>query len=116
LELVMSMAESLDKTVLVDELERNLWETWSIFGSGPDCYLYEEEDLLYGILVRIQRWTHHHLSLFALVILSLFPAEVAFAQGNRPEDAAIGAARYLGMLFLLIRKLVLILGDARIGD
>ena len=43
----MGMTELSDKSFLVNELERNLWETWSIFGRGPDCYLHEEEHLLW---------------------------------------------------------------------
>src|SRR5512136_2860750 len=35
------------RTKLIDEIERNLWETWSIFGRGPGCALHEEEDALW---------------------------------------------------------------------
>jgi len=35
------------RTKLIDEIERNLWETWSMFGRGPGCALHEEEDALW---------------------------------------------------------------------
>jgi ribosomal protein S18 acetylase RimI-like enzyme len=43
----MKMTTISDQSFLVGELERNLWETWSIFGCGPNCILHEEEDLLW---------------------------------------------------------------------
>jgi len=43
----MHQVESTDRDDLVCELEGNLWETWSIFGRGPGCSLYESDDLLW---------------------------------------------------------------------
>ena len=36
-----------DRTVVIQEIEQNLWETWSIFGRGPACALHDEEDVLW---------------------------------------------------------------------
>jgi ribosomal protein S18 acetylase RimI-like enzyme len=33
--------------ILIQEIERNLWETWSTFGRGPACALHEEKDTLW---------------------------------------------------------------------
>jgi len=32
---------------LIQEIERNLWKTWSTFGRGPACALHEEKDALW---------------------------------------------------------------------
>jgi GNAT superfamily N-acetyltransferase len=36
-----------DQTTLIDELEANLWETWSNFGRGRGCSLHDEGDVLW---------------------------------------------------------------------
>ncbi len=36
-----------DKTALIGEIEKNLWETWSTYGRGPECTLHDEEDALW---------------------------------------------------------------------
>lgn len=43
----MLLAESVTDATLIDEIERNLWETWSNFGRGPGCALHEEADALW---------------------------------------------------------------------
>ena len=35
------------KSKLIEEIERNLWETWSMFGRSPACEFHEEEDVLW---------------------------------------------------------------------
>ncbi len=32
---------------IVDEIERNLWETWSVYGRGKGCALHDEDDALW---------------------------------------------------------------------
>lgn len=39
--------EPSDNSRLVDEIERNLWETWSNWGRGPECELHDEENVLW---------------------------------------------------------------------
>ena len=36
-----------DRDVLINEIERNLWETWANWGRGPGCVLHEEKDVLW---------------------------------------------------------------------
>lgn len=43
----MREIDILDETALIDELEANLWETWSSFGRGPGCSLHDEGDILW---------------------------------------------------------------------
>ncbi len=43
----MAKAESQDTGVLINEIERNLWESWANWGRGPGCELHEEQDVLW---------------------------------------------------------------------
>jgi GNAT superfamily N-acetyltransferase len=43
----MNDVDMLDKNALIDEVEANLWETWSKFGCGPGCCLHDEGDALW---------------------------------------------------------------------
>lgn len=43
----MANDEFQDRDVLIDEIERNLWETWANWGRGPGCELHEEKDVLW---------------------------------------------------------------------
>lgn len=36
-----------DRFALISEIEQNLWETWSIYGHGPQCALHDGEDVLW---------------------------------------------------------------------
>jgi ribosomal protein S18 acetylase RimI-like enzyme len=43
----MSEIDAPQRLKLIQEIERNLWETWSTFGRGPACSLHEEKDALW---------------------------------------------------------------------
>ena len=43
----MDELDTLNRTVLIDELEANLWGMWSTFGCGPGCALHDEGDALW---------------------------------------------------------------------
>ena len=43
----MNKVDVSDRLFLIRELEQNLWDTWSMFGRGPGCFLHEEDDLLW---------------------------------------------------------------------
>src|SRR5512143_3785262 len=43
----MSEVNISDRTVMIYEIEQNLWETWSTYGRGPKCALHNEEDALW---------------------------------------------------------------------
>lgn len=43
----MKEFNTLDRTTLIHHIEENLWETWSIFGTGPNCTLHQHEDALW---------------------------------------------------------------------
>jgi GNAT superfamily N-acetyltransferase len=40
-------AEFQDRDLLINEIERNLWETWANWGRGPGCVLHDESDVLW---------------------------------------------------------------------
>jgi len=43
----MEKVDISDQDSLIQELEENLWETWSVFGRGSGCSLHERDDLLW---------------------------------------------------------------------
>lgn len=43
----MNKVDVPDRETLVREIEENLWQTWSTFGRGEGCSLYEENDMLW---------------------------------------------------------------------
>jgi len=43
----MREVNTSDRFALISEIEQNLWETWSIYGRGPECALHDREDILW---------------------------------------------------------------------
>jgi GNAT superfamily N-acetyltransferase len=43
----MREAELPDRFTLVDQIERNMWETWSNYGRAPSCVLHDEPDAIW---------------------------------------------------------------------
>jgi hypothetical protein len=37
----------LDRANLIHQIEEDLWETWSTFGTGPNCSLDRDSDALW---------------------------------------------------------------------
>jgi GNAT superfamily N-acetyltransferase len=43
----MSKNDYSQKSIFLKELEENLWETWSIWGRGPGCSLYDSDRIIW---------------------------------------------------------------------
>jgi hypothetical protein len=43
----MNNIDTIARSILVHELEENLWEMWSVFGRGPGCSLHKQDNLIW---------------------------------------------------------------------